>query len=157
MSSGCPFFSRNVNDVYFLLEDMASYNYHWYISPYNGEEHKDHLEDIHKMLEELRKINREMKSLIFNAIYQQFLWMSLWMNQWVKMKKQVEEKPSFPEEMEPLPQESKECVLPMILTSSQSIPNLSKIHSPSLSVLDPILWRSSVFCWLPKHTATHTI
>ncbi len=28
MASGCPFLSRNGDDAYFLLEDMASYYYH---------------------------------------------------------------------------------------------------------------------------------
>ena len=32
MTSGCPFLSRNGDDAYFLLEDMASYNYHSYLS-----------------------------------------------------------------------------------------------------------------------------
>ena len=41
MASGCPFLSRNGDDAYFLLEDMASYNYHWHISHYNGLVYED--------------------------------------------------------------------------------------------------------------------
>ena len=55
------------------------------------------------------------------------------------IEQQFEEEPSFPEEMELLPQEAKECALslPMILTSSQSTHNLPKIHLFFLLFLIP--------------------
>ena len=63
MASGCPSFLRNANDAYFLFEDMANYNYHWHLSLYNAQQHKDPLEDLKKMLEKQRKIVREMHLL----------------------------------------------------------------------------------------------
>ena len=60
IASGCPLFLRNANDAYFLLENMASYNYHWYLSQYNAHEYKNPLVDIQKMLYKQGEIVREM-------------------------------------------------------------------------------------------------
>ena len=60
MASGFPLFLRNTNDAYFLLEDMVSYNKHWYLSQYNAQEHKNPLEDIQKLLDKQGQIVREM-------------------------------------------------------------------------------------------------
>ena len=62
-ASGCPFLSRNVDDAYFLLEDMESYNYHWYLSLFNVEKHKDPLEDFEKTLEEIEEGTREIREM----------------------------------------------------------------------------------------------
>lgn len=61
MASGCPSFLRNANDAYFLFEDMANYNYHWHLSQYNAQQHKDHLEDLQRLLEKLEDNAREMR------------------------------------------------------------------------------------------------
>ena len=60
MASAFPLFLRNANDAYFLLEDMANYNYHWYLSQYNAQQHKDLLEDLQMLLEKQEEIVREM-------------------------------------------------------------------------------------------------
>ena len=89
--SGCSFLSRNGDDAYSLLEDMASYNYYWHISRHHGLVCEDIL--LHE-----------------------------------EPMEQLEEEPSFLEEVESSPQEVKECVLPMILTLPQPTPKLPKIH-----------------------------
>ena len=60
MASGCPLFLRNANDAYFLFEDMANYNYHWYLSQHNAQQHKDPLEDLQRLVEKLEESTREM-------------------------------------------------------------------------------------------------
>ena len=60
MASGFPLIIRNANDAYFLLEDMANYNYYWYLSQYNAQQHKDPLDDLQKLLEKQEEIVREM-------------------------------------------------------------------------------------------------
>ena len=77
MASGCPSFLRNANDAYFLFEDMANYNYHWHLSLYNAQQHKDPLEYLQRLLENKKK-------LLERYTYKQFLFLSMCRNWCVK-------------------------------------------------------------------------
>ena len=59
-SGGFLLFIRNANNAYFLLEEMTSYNYHWYLSQYNVQKYKNTLEYIEKMLDKQGEIVREI-------------------------------------------------------------------------------------------------
>lgn len=150
MASGCPFLSRNEDDAYFFLEDMASYDYHWHLSHYNAQEHYDPLENCKKMLEHIDKNTREMREerLEFNRrpklvtisfndeLVHKLVHEDILLHE-EPIKQQFEEEPSFPEEVETSPQEAKECVLLMTLTSPQPTPNIPKIHPFPFALLTP--------------------
>ena len=97
---------------------------------------KDHLEDFEKMIEEIKRLlgryefNYQHNLLtisLTDELVQELVHEDILLDK-EPMDQKFEEEPSFPKEVETSPQEAKECVLPMILTSSQPTPNLHKIH-----------------------------
>ena len=121
MASGCPSFLRNANDAYFLFEDMANYNYHWHLSLYNAQQHKDPLEDLQRLVEKLEESTREMhlQTISFLERVQEPVREEILLDE-EPMEQPfeeepccLEEEPSFSNEVELSPQEANECELPL--------------------------------------------
>ena len=116
MANGYPFLLRNEDDAYFFLEDMVSYNYHFYLSHYNAQKHHDLLENMEKMIEKMSNITREMREerLAFNLrlnlltislndeLVRELVCEDILLGE-KPMEQQLEEKPSFPEEVKSSP------------------------------------------------------
>ena len=54
-SSSDPLLSRSEEEVFYLLEDVASFYYHWHLSQHNAQQYRDPLEDQLQALIELHK------------------------------------------------------------------------------------------------------
>ena len=51
--------SRSEEEIFYLLEEMANYDYQWHLSQHNVQQHRDPLEDQIQALIELQKRNAE--------------------------------------------------------------------------------------------------
>ena len=61
-SSGGPLLSRSEDEVFYLLEDMTNFDYHWHRSQHNAQQHRDPLEDqIQAFIENQARFNRDIK------------------------------------------------------------------------------------------------
>ena len=120
MASGCHSFLRNANDAYFLFEDMANYNYHWHLSQYNAQQHKDPLENLQRLLEKLEENVREMhlQTISFLERVQEPVCEEILLDE-EPMEQPFKEEPSFPKEVELSSQKANECELPLQPTEQQ--------------------------------------
>ena len=44
-SGGAPLLSRSEDEIFYLLEDMMNFDYHWHLRQHNPQQHRDPLED----------------------------------------------------------------------------------------------------------------
>lgn len=63
--SDSPLQSRSELEVFYLLEDMVNFDYHWHLSQHNAQQHMDSLEDQLQVLIELQKILLRIKVRLF--------------------------------------------------------------------------------------------